>query len=50
MQSVNLMGLAIVNQISEDIIVENVIVIGEILYIENGVMYSKVASINYVDW
>ena len=49
MQSVNLMGLAIVNQISEDIIVENVIVIGGILYIENGVMYSKVASINYVD-
>ena len=50
MQFVNLMELAIVNQISEDIIVKNVIVIGGILYIENGDMYSKVTFINYVDW
>ena len=50
MQFVNLMELAIVNQILEDIIVKNVIVIGGILYIENGDMYSKVTFINYVDW
>ena len=50
MQFVNPMELAIVNQISEDIIVKNVIVIGGILYIENGDMYSKVTFINYVDW